>query len=278
MLYTLIGNGNPNKKEVLSTLNSLMEAAGGVESFGLIFPEVNDPSQTLEAVTSWVQAERVYYESVLEAGSEGGLNRGFYESADEVYTAKRPLDRAIKLGPARKAPDEECAILIMSDDIDNDNDVLYAINKAIDLDIPVYDLGGQMVQIVLEEDVSEADVEPVLEHPAPEEFVLPHSSMDEDHELEFTRTDLEELTRDELKSLVQSKGVVPRDMRSKEALIDALMKTVSTEEEKEPSAEEPVVEKEEDVQGPSYFLLIINPDGEAEMRPLTAEQAALVNQ
>lgn len=264
MLYTLIGNGNCNKKEVISSLTSLLDAAGGAESFALILPEEHMPSETLQEVFKWVKKEGVYYESVISA-DEGGMARGFYEQAEEVYQSKRPLDRAIKLTPARKAPDEDCALLVLSDDIEEDDGVLYAISKAIDMDIPVYDLGGQMVQIIVEEEQEETP----LKHPEPEEFVLPHNQEDEDSAVEFTRSDLEGLTRDELKSLVQSRGVVPKDMRSKDSLIDALMG----------ASERPVqesVQEEVASDSRSFYLLVISATGETEMRPLSAEQAALV--
>jgi hypothetical protein len=267
MLYTLIGNGNCNKKEVISSLSTLMEAAGGINSFGLILPEVDSASETLEAVFKWITSEAVYYESVI-SNDEGGMHRGFYEKADEVYTAKRPLDRAIKLAPVRKAVDEECAVLVLSDDIDNDEAVLYGISKAIDMDLPVYDIGGQMVQIMLEEE-QEEEPQP-LEQPSPEEFSLPHKEEDEDEDVDFSREDLESLTRNELKFLVESRGAIPRDMRSKESMIDALMDTLGSEKK---------IEQKDAQTDPdcAFYLLKIDADGSTEMRPLTAEQAALVS-
>lgn len=271
MLYTLIGNGNCNKKEVISTLNSLLEAAGGVDSFGLILPEQDFASETLEEVFKWIRKEGVYYESVLIAG-DGGMSNGFYSEADAVYEAKRPLDRAIKLAPARKADDEDCAVLVLSDDIDNDEQVLYGISKAIDMDLPVYDIGGQMVQITLEEEEEPAPAAP-LEQPSPEEFSLPHKVEDEDDPVDFTREDLEALTREELKSLVKSKGVVPRDMRSKDSMIDAIMGDVVPSQ---PSQEIQQVDAQTGSNS-AFYLLTIDADGATEMRPLTAEQAALVS-
>ena len=280
MLYTLIGNGNANKKEVISSLNSLLEAVmqlNADEDFGLILSEVFIPSETLEHVIKWIQKHEIYYESVLLP--EGGMMRGFYEQAAETYTYSKPMFKAVQVTPARKAKGEDCAVLILSDDLESDEEMLIAVERAIETGMPVYDLGNQMVEITFEEVPEDEVVSSPLETPTAEDFYINVQTAEED--IEFTREDLTELNMVELKALVQSHGVVPRDMRSKESMIDALMGIASVTLEEVASAtlvQEPVQEYDTKSSIPvgRFYLVKIDADGKAEMRLLTAKQAALV--
>jgi hypothetical protein len=171
-------------------------------------------------------------------------------------------------------------VLILSDDLDNDEEVLSAIEKFIDLGIPVYDLGGQMVEITFEEVPEDAVISQPLETPTAEDFQIKVDTSSDD-DIEFTREDLMELNVTELKAMVQSLGVVPRDMRSKDSMIDALM---GDSPSSPVEVDEPVVEETPDKMYDTksstpvgrFYLVKINADGQAEMRLLTAKQAALV--
>ena len=292
MLYTLIGNGNANKKEVVSSLQSLYDAATeGGDEFWMILTEEEEPSDTLKSVYEWVDKSNIYYEAVVGENSEGA-----FPKADDVHKAKRPVSIALRLTPVRVQEGEGFAVLVLSDDMDSDEDVLFAISRAIDNHIPVYDLGGQMVELSLEDEEENAPVATTLETPSSEDFVIAHDPAKEDHEeMELTRDDLEGLTRDELKSLVTSRGLTPRDMRSKDAMIDVILEG-NTETEPEPVQEDPEVVQdipevvpsdpepvviEEDkfelaLEGKTYYLLEIDADGAAEMQPLTAKQAQIL--
>lgn len=280
MLYTLIGNGNANTKEVISSLNSLLEAvmqSKTDEDFGLILAEEGTPSETLEHIIKWIQKNEIYYEAVLL--SDPGMSRGFYENASETYTSPKPLFKAVHVTPARKAKNEECAVLILSDDLEEDESLLIAVEQAIETGMPVYDLGNQMVEITFEEVPEDETISTPLETPTAEDFYIDVQTPEED--IEFTREDLAELNMVELKAMVQSRGVIPRDMRSKDSMIDALMGTVSVTPEEVASAvlvQEPVQEYDTKSSTPvgRFYLVKIDADGKAEMRLLTAKQAALV--
>lgn len=264
MLYTLIGNGNPNKKEVTATLNSLLEADLQLrpdEDFWMIFVDpMEEPSDAYSAAVDWALRRDISFEYVYD----GMAYPDWAEEADHLHSVKDPLRFSVKVTRGRPAEGEGKAILLLSDDVDKSIEehpgLIDVIENSTKYDIPVLHLGGQMVQILLEDEPS-----PTLERPSPEEFSLKKEAPREEPELDFTREDLESLTRDELKSLVQSRNVVPRDMRSKDALIDAIMGSAPSPTQEDTPASPA-----------SFFLLIIDPDGKTEMRPLSAKQAALV--
>lgn len=276
MLYTLIGNGNANKKEVISTLNSLRDAA---EDFWMALV---DPSEELseanKAVTEWVNKRKIPFEYV--SSNEGDSFPDWVSDAEYVHLVKNPTAFTVKLTRVRPQEGEDRAVLVLSDDLDNDEVLLSAIEKFIDVGIPVYDLGGQMVEITLEEVPEDEVISQPLETPTAEDFQIKGDTPSDD-DIEFTREDLMELNVTELKAMVQSLGVVPRDMRSKDSMIDALMGDASVTLEEVASAtlvQEPVQEYDTKSSTPvgRFYLVKINADGKAEMRLLTAKQAALV--
>lgn len=281
MIYLIAGNGNANKKEVLLTLDSLRSRHE--EEFALLFVEEGTPSVTMLAICEWVTKNAIWHEAVVTTE-----NDSFYNSADEVYIAKRPLDRALKVAPARCQPGEKWALLVLSDNIDEDEQVLYAISRAIEAGAPVYDLGGQMTQITLEEE--EEEDFPLLEMPTVDDFVLPQAAPEKETEdMDLTYNDLKDLTVAELKSLASSRSVYPRDLRSKDSIIAALLEipeevapalaaAVEEEEDEAPKlqevAERAKVEKRIDNSSDLFYLVTVHADGSAEMRQLPAEQAA----
>jgi hypothetical protein len=275
MMYLIAGNGNANKKEVLLTLESLHE-----EDTAFLFVEEETPSLTMLAICEWVTKNGIWHEAVVTSE-----NDSFYNSADEVYTAKRPLDRALKVAPARCQPGEKWALLILSDNIDEDEQVLYAISRTIEAGAPVYDLGGQMTQITLEE---EEEAFPLLEMPTADDFVLPQAAPEEKaEEVKLDYNDLKDLTVAELKSVASSRSVYPRDLRSKDSIIAAILEipeevapalALLAEEEEAPKlqevAEKAKVEKRIDNALDLFYLVTVRADGSAEMRQITANQAA----
>lgn len=259
MLYALVGNGDANKKEVLHGLKSLKAAAEHEgDEFWMMLCEEKDPSSTVGAILSWLDSEpdQSYYETVCNPDEETSP----HYTPDHRHDARRPVDRMLTIMPQRVQGEEGYALLVLSDDIDNDESVLYAINRAIDSGIPVYDLGGQMVPLVLDN-----PDEPSGSYEDADSFL---AALDEEAPpMEFTRNDLETLTLAELKAQVKATGVTPSDLRSKESIIDALL-GVETEEvaENDPPSEPTKM----------YFLTVIRADGSAEMRQLSPSQAALI--
>jgi hypothetical protein len=263
MLYTLIGNGNANRKEVVETLKSLksaVEQSGLGDEFWLMFtqphPYQDNLSDAHGDVIQWSVKNNVPFEYVYH---EPDFFPEWADAADEVHLVKSVLPAAMKLTLARPHEDEDKAVLVLSDDIDSDDELLAAVEFCISKDIPVYDLGNQMIRLTFEE---------------VEETVTPVEEPEED-DMEFTQDMLMDLNIVELRSLVNARRLVPRDMRSKDSLIEALLgnseKPIAIEEE---PATVPVVEKTgvEKV----FYLTVIDADGSAEMLPLTAKQAQLV--
>jgi hypothetical protein len=280
MLYTLIGNGNANKKEVLSSLASLSDAVEEDEDFWMIFVDGDqEMSDTYKDIVQWSIKNSVPFEYVTSDSGDLAIPE-WTDKADYCHFVKSPTAFTVKLTRVRPQPDEDRAVLILSDDLDNDEEVLSAIEKFIDLGIPVYDLGGQMVEITFEEVPEDAVISQPLETPTAEDFQIKVDTSSDD-DIEFTREDLMELNVTELKAMVQSLGVVPRDMRSKDSMIDALM---GDSPSSPVEVDEPVVEETPDKMYDTksstpvgrFYLVKINADGQAEMRLLTAKQAALV--
>jgi hypothetical protein len=260
MLYTLIGNGNANRKEVVETLKSLksaVEQSGLGDEFWLMFTQQSeDLSDTHSDVVQWSIKNNIPFEYVYR---DNDSLPEWAVAADELHLVKSVLPAAMKLTLARPHEDEGKAVLVLSDDIDSDDELLAAVEFCISKNIPVYDLGNQMIRLTFEE---------------VEETVTPVEEPEED-DMEFTQDMLMDLNIVELRSLVNARRLVPRDMRSKDSLIEALLG--NSEEpiaiEAEP-ATVPVVEKTgvEKV----FYLTVIDADGSAEMLPLTAKQAQLV--
>lgn len=263
MLYTLIGNGNANRKEVVEALKSLKEAVELQDlgdDFWLMFtqpyPYQEDLSDAHSDAIAWAIKNSVPFEYVY---SEPDFFPEWANGADEVHAVKNVIPAAMKLTLARPHEDEGRAVLVLSEDIEADESLLPAVEFCISKDVSVYDLGNQMIRLTFEE--VEETVPPVEEH--------------EDDQIEFTQDMLMDLNIVELRSLVNARRIVPRDMRSKDSLIEALLgisdKAVAIDEE---SATVPVVQNTnvEKV----FYLTVIDADGSAEMLPLTAKQAQLV--
>jgi hypothetical protein len=257
--YTIIGNGNPNTKEVVKTLASL---ANDDTRFVLVGYE--DPSPATKAILSWM-GDRFDYDLVVPAAFDL-LDE--YKDCARIITAKRPVARALAHSASETdSPTEEWCLLVMSHDIDHDEDALFAINACIDNGVEVFDLGGQMAPLTIEQDaptvVEQIDPpQPVVEEADVLEALKLASQVSPDQLDGFTREELEELTRDELKSIVGARGLVPKDMRSKESLIEAIL-GVSTDTGTVPAT------KGTDRQ---YYLLTVFPDQSISMDSLTVEQ------
>lgn len=225
MLYTLIGNGNHNQKEVLGTLRSLRDSAeASGDEFWMLFVEEATPSPAVTAIVGWVQEKNIYYEIVRT--SDASLDSTLYTKAQEEHSARRPVDRAVSLTPARVEIDERCAILILSDDLDSDDEALYAVTKAIDLDVPVYDLAGQMTPLQVEEPEATPEALPDEPEPEPEPAPVEAESGSAAQLYPLTRDELADLTAAELRALVRDHEIESdvTDMRSKDAMTSALLK------------------------------------------------------
>lgn len=265
MLYTLIGNGTPNKRETLASLDSLAEAAIAKDGDFWMLLVDEESSDTKQAIVNWLDNKSYYYEIVATAEDEAQL-LGEYAHVGTLHHARRPVQRALSITPARAAVDEPYAVLVMSDNLDEDESCLLAVSHCVDNGIPVFDLAGQMTPLTVEEE------EPP---PAP-------TPVDQDP-LEVTKEDLAALTRDELKSLVTARGLVNQvsDMRSKDAMIAVLLGVPEAPSEPEqgevqeiaPEPSESLLEPSEEPVEVFYFLLAVRGPEDYDMAPVNAKQA-----
>lgn len=282
MLYTLIGNGNPNKKEVIATLQSLYEAAEGDFWMVLVIPD--DPSNIYTGVRTWLDHNMIDYELVFSAEAAGEF-AALWPHAQETYVAKRPTARALALSAGRVDAGEKWALLVMSDDLDNDEDALFAINACIDNGVEVFALAGQMTPLTIEneygieidpaDNVPQADVVHTPD-PAVVEALKLAERVQESPLMDLTREDLESLTRDELRSLAAERGVTPKDGRLKDSIIEALLLTETAEENKPRRVVSTSPSRNEKMTGWRYVLVSIAPDGVVQAESLSDEQYSLL--
>jgi hypothetical protein len=259
MLYTLVGNGDANKKEVLATIESLASSVHGYDDFWMVLCAESQPSKTVTAIVQYLTDMGVYFEIIAESSD---MIPAIYDAAQQIHVTNDLLKKIVVVSKKRVQPDEKSAILVMDDNLDENKFLMDVIFTATDADIPVYELGGQMVQIVLEgsddpvieEDLTVEEAEPI---------VIEETIIEEQYEqefLKFHRPDLEELTLNELKVLANSLNLVPRDIRSKESIIEAILS------EEAPIAieyvEPPVVDDNK------YYLMILKPDGSITVNPV----------
>jgi hypothetical protein len=273
MLYTLIGNGNPNRKEVVESLRSLHSAVPDDEEMWMVFVHQEKLSDAHSDAVQWALKAGIPFEYVLPADIKEFDE--WVEAADHVHWSKSPVSFAMKLTNSRPEEGEGRAVLVMSDDIDEDVDLLNAVTFCLDNDIPAYDLGGQMAQLSFEEvmvEVDEGREAPVVPEAVPSEW---------------SRDDLQELTLVELKSIVNDHGLVPRDMRSKDSLIDSILgESVEVEPTEEPFEEVTIEEVVEAVKAHKssplvssdrlYFITVIDTDGTTKMFPIEAIDALML--
>lgn len=265
MLYALTGNGNPNRKEVISTLETLRDAVyknSDEEEFWMLF--VDFPKELSEAcsdIVTWAIKKNVPFEVVT---SYEDLDE-WTNSADTIIVAEEPLADAIKVLQSVSNLDdgkEGVAMMVLSDDVYEDESALVVAEECAKKGISVFDLGGQMTELIVET----VDTEPT-EQSTPAQI--------ESEVVDVSREDLENLTLTELKSLVDSSGVVPRDMRSKESLIEALLR------EEPPVITDDVLPEEEmfeEQSGIVYALISVSPSGDVRSYKVNQDDASwLIN-
>lgn len=283
MLYALIGNGNPNRKEVIASLSNLREGVyqrSEEEEFWLLLVDYNksDLSDACSDIVQWSVKKGVPFEAFNSLDGEDYLE--WQESADSIYKSTHPTEDALKMVKSiRDAGQEDAAVLLVFDDVYEDETAMDVAWQCSLLDIPVFDLGGQMTQLEIEV-VSEDDEESPTEE-------LNNLPVEEDSELiELSRTELEALTLTELKAIVNDSGIVPRDMRSKESLIQAILREeepASIEKMTIESIKEMVENTEVEVEADKaevsdkattkYWLSFIGVDGELKSVPVNSEDA-----
>lgn len=274
MLYTLIGNGNPNRKEVIASLENLREGVyhrSEEEEFWLVLVDFNreDLSDACSDIVQWAVKKGVPFELYDGVGKD--YSPEWATHADSSYTAANTMLESFKLtSDVRAAGQEDAAVLVISDDVYEDQLAMDVACLCAEMGIPVYDLGGQMTQLEVEEEEKQDG-----DHREPE----PEQTSDP---VELSREDLESLTLTELKAIVNDSGVVPRDMRSKDSLIDAILREDSPVViEPEPIDEEAVEAFKEsfesfelpDTPKQKYWLSFIGSDGELKSVPVNSEDA-----
>lgn len=205
MLYAVVGEGAGNKSEIIRSLEDLQDkAATKGEDFWFILHGKEEPTTTDQAILKWLQDGEVYFDVVGEE----------YEGAQNVHGAKDQYRKLLALMTENK--DDGVALLTLFVDTEaeaeEDNELATLVERAVEEEIPVFLLNGQMVRLTFDEPSedgegpveAEAETEPGAEEP-----------------VTFTEAELKKMTRPELQAIARGQGLDPS--ATKPALVAALL-------------------------------------------------------
>jgi len=222
MLYAVVGDGTGNKTEITQTLEDLRDKAAKDDvDFWLALVGKEDLTATDKAIVKWLQDNEVWYEVI------GNEDEDTYAGAQAFHGAKDPYRKALAM-LGEKAPDEGAVLLALYVDseaeVEEDNALATMVERAVEDDIEVRLLNGQMVRVSFgeEDEAAEPEVE--------EDDVVP-----EDEAPVFSEAELKKMQVPELQAIAKGQGVAIKGL-NKADLITALLSTSENgEDEPEPA-------------------------------------------
>jgi hypothetical protein len=162
MLYVVAGNGTGPAKEITAALKDLKDkATKDSVDFWLVLEGKDEPTATDTAIIKWLGQNEVWFEVYSASGAT-------YDGAQETHGTEDVFASFLERMQERAADSEDAAVLILPADPDGESDadeeLMAFVEQAIDADVPVYALNGEMAKITLEDTPEEAEPE---EAPAP---------------------------------------------------------------------------------------------------------------
>jgi hypothetical protein len=158
MLYVIAGDGTGPVKEITAALKDLRDKATKEKvDFWIVVEGKDEPTATDEAIYAWMRKNEVWFEVYTASGTtiDGAQDT---LPAEDVFTAM--LERIQE----RQADSEDAAVLILQVDpegaTDADDALMEFVGAAVDADVEVFALNGQMDKIELTEEVVEPEPEP----------------------------------------------------------------------------------------------------------------------
>jgi hypothetical protein len=253
VLYAVAGDGTGNATEIKATLADLHEKAKKDEAeFWFVLIAKDEPSKTDTAIIKWCVDNDIYFETVGE-GVEGAQVE--HDPGDDAYAA------LLEVMEANKDDGVVCLALFINNDEDIEEDgALYTmVEQAIEAEVEVRLLNGQMVRLQL----STEDAEP---EEAPEE--APEDEPEATQQQGFSEADLKKMTPTELAAIAKGQGVNLQEVgRAKGALIAAILGAAAG------SAPAPAAAPTLTGVSTNGAMLVVLVDGGVHIKPISAEEA-----
>jgi hypothetical protein len=255
MLYVVAGNGTGPAKEITAALKDLKDKATKEEvDFWLVLEGKDEPTATDQAIVKWLTTNEVWFEVYSTTGTT-------YDGAQETHATDDVWTSFLERMQERNEESEDAAVLILPADPDGESDadeeLMAFVEQAIDADLNVYALNGEMSKITLEEQ-PEAPEEPE-EAPTPAKAATKKASAptkaatkkaaaptkavakkaaatapvedeDEGEEAEavvYTQEELAKMTPAELGAILRGQGLDPKGLAKKELIAAILAQTAA---------------------------------------------------
>lgn len=150
MLYVVAGNGTGPTKEISAALKDLKDKATKDDAeFWLLVEGKDEPSTTDNAIIKWLTTNEIWFEVVTSTGTT-------YDGAQDTAQAEDVYAAMLERIQERAAESEEAALLILPVDPDGETDddetLMTLVEQAIDADVSVFALNGEMAKITLDDE------------------------------------------------------------------------------------------------------------------------------
>jgi hypothetical protein len=158
MLYVVAGNGTGPVKEITGALKDLRDKATKEKvEFWVILEGKDEPTATDTAILKWLGQAEVWFEVYSASGTT-------YDGAQDTIASEDVFASFLERIQERAEDSEDAAVLILPADEDGESDadeaLMVFVEQAIDADVPVYALNGEMAPISLSDETPEEAPEP----------------------------------------------------------------------------------------------------------------------
>jgi hypothetical protein len=221
-MHVVLGDGEMTRKELTETLKDLWDKAGE-EPFWFILQGKSEPTDTDQALVSWLHKNEIYYEVVTD--DEDSLS-DIYTQAQETHTAKRLAQKVGNLLQTKPEDDEDALILALfvSEDpaAEEDRWLNTVIRSAMDEGFRALALNDGLVEVQVDGGAPAEEEEAVAEAPKPKKAPAKKAAAkaveaesDGEGDAEgtlsvvgaYTRAELEDMDMAALKEIAATKGI-----------------------------------------------------------------------
>lgn len=240
MLYAVVdGPGEILPAEARESIKALYDSPCEHEDESNWFLVVlaGAPSPAMVEIIKEIDRVGAWFATVHPEGLE--LDQALFKECSEYYPARRPFPRAFELVQSMPTVGEPARLVALLGDEECPDDLAFIIEECFGVGIPVLDMASQMMEI--QSEISEENIVIPEEEEAFHEIAMKfetHTAVEPEREIEapesqaeflvtvgaLQREELEKLGRSELRSLVDQYQVIPTDYRSKQSMIEALLK------------------------------------------------------
>lgn len=214
-MHVVLGDGEMTRKELTETLKDLWDKAGD-EPFWFVVQGKSEPTDTDQALVSWLHKNEIYYEVVTD--DEDSMS-DIYDQAQETHTAKRLAQKVASLLQTKPEDDEDAVILALfvSEDpaAEEDRWLNTIIRSAMDEGFRALALNDGLTEIQVDGGSPEEEVEDVAPKPAKKVAAKKAPQPVEEEAAPakpapvgaYTREELEEMDMAALKEIAATRGI-----------------------------------------------------------------------